>query len=131
MGWQARFALNTVLDNLFALPDSELTTLNLSHNHLSSLPLNGPFKDAAHSRVNQLSGGSFFAPVVARSTTPLPRLVNLDASHNIIAAQAIHDNIPVSLVKVDLSSNPLGQSQRLLQNLASLNRLKELKTCSC
>lgn len=118
-------ALNTVPDNLFALP--ELITLNLSHNHLSSLPFNGPFKDAGRSRVNQLSGGSFFAPVVTRSATPLPRLVHLDASHNTIAAQAIHDNIPVSLVKVDLSSNPLGQSQRLLQNLASLNWLKELR----
>lgn len=118
-------ALNTLPDTLFALP--ELTTLNLSHNQLSSLPFSAPFKDAGRSRVNQLSGGSFFAPVVSRATTPLPRLVNLDASHNIISAEAIHDTIPVSLMKVDLSSNPLGQSQRLLKNLASLKRLKEVR----
>src|SRR6266545_1020763 len=111
-----------VPENVFALP--ELTTLNLSHNQLTCLPFNAPFKDATR---NQTSSVSFFTPVVARSTTPLPRLVNLDVSYNRITAEEIHDNLPVSLTKVDLSSNPLGQAQRLLRNLASLKRLKEVR----
>ena len=51
----------------------------------------------------------------------------LDVSYNRISANAIDETIPVSLTKIDLSGNPLGSSQSLLRNLASLKRLKELK----
>ncbi|KAF9530920.1 hypothetical protein CPB83DRAFT_787495 [Crepidotus variabilis] len=112
-------------ENLFALP--ELVTLNLSHNRLTSLPFNAPFKDAGRSRGNHQVSGGFFTSTVTRSTTPLPRLYHLDASHNSISADSIHTNLPVSLLKVDLSHNPLGQSQALLRSMASLKRLKEIK----
>ena len=118
-------SLTVVPDNLFTLP--ELTSLNLSHNQLSSLPFNAPFGGARRLKVNQQSSISFFGPVVNRSTAPLPRLINLDVSHNKISAQAIDSNLPVSLTKVDLSNNPLGHAQQLLRNLASIKRLKELR----
>ena len=51
----------------------------------------------------------------------------LDVSYNQISAIAIDETIPISLTKIDLSGNPLGPSQSLLRNLASLKRLKELK----
>ena len=118
-------ALTVVPDNLFALP--ELISLNLSYNQLSSLPFNAPFKDSSRSRVNQQASISFFGPVVTRSSAPLPRLLVLDVSHNKILAQNIDSNLPVSLSKVDLSSNPIGHVQQLIRNFASLKRLKELR----
>jgi Leucine-rich repeat (LRR) protein len=118
--------LTALPDNLFALP--ELTTLNLSHNLLPGLPFNSPFASGdGRSRSNQYTSGIFFTPAVARASTSLPRLVVLDVSYNQISAIAIDENIPVSLTKIDLSGNPLGPSQSLLRNLASLKRLKELK----
>ena len=117
--------LTSLPDNLFALP--ELTTLNLSHNRLTALSFNAPFIGQTRSRPAQQSGGDFFGTTVTRATTPLPHLVNLDVSDNNISANAIHDNLPVSLSKVNLSRNPLGPSQRLLRNLATLKRLKELR----
>jgi Leucine-rich repeat (LRR) protein len=119
-------SLTALPDNLFALP--ELTTLNLSHNLLSGLPFNSPFASGdGRSRSNQYTSGIFFTPAVARASTSLPHLVVLDVSYNQIFAVAIDETIPVSLTKIDLSGNPLGPSQSLLRNLASLKRLKELK----
>ena len=119
-------SLTALPNNLFALP--ELTTLNLSHNLLPSLPFNAPFATGdGRSRSNQYTSGIFFTPAVARASTTLPRLVVLDVSYNRISANAIDETIPVSLTKIDLSGNPLGSSQLLLGNLASLKRLKELK----
>ena len=119
-------SLTTLPDNLFALP--ELTTLNLSHNLLPGLHFNSPFATGdGRSRSNQYTSGIFFTPAVARASTSLPHLVVLDVSYNQISAVAIDETIPVSLTKIDLSGNPLGPSQSLLRNLASLKRLKELK----
>ena len=119
-------ALTTLPENIFALP--ELTTLNLSHNLLTSLPLEAPFASASsRTGPNQYTSTSFFTPAVVRATTPLPRLVNLNASHNRIVGSAIDATIPVSLTKIDLSGNPLGPSQRLIQALGALKRLKEAR----
>ena len=119
-------SLTALPDNLFALP--ELTTVNLSHNLLSGLPFNAPFASSdGRSRPNQYTSDIFFTPVVARASTSLPRLVVLDVSYNQISAVAIDEIVPVSLTRIDLSGNPLGPSQTLLRNLASLKKLKELK----
>jgi Leucine-rich repeat (LRR) protein len=57
--------------------------------------------------------------------------VVLDASHNKITASAIDLEFPVGLTRLDLSGNPMGindpRSATLLQKLASLARLKELR----
>ncbi|GLB40539.1 putative leucine rich repeat [Lyophyllum shimeji] len=125
----SRNALTSLPTNLFALP--ELTTLNVSHNSLTSLPFNAPFASRSNDKGRQASSGSFFAPAITRSTSPLPRLINLDASHNKISAKNIDLELPKSLTKVDLSSNPLGTDEprcrSLLQALGALPRLKELR----
>ena len=123
-------SLTALPDDLFTLP--ELSTLNLSHNLLPGLPFNSPFASGdGRSRSNQYTSGIFFTPAVARASTSLPRLVVLDVSYNQISAVAIDETIPVLLTKIDLSGNPLGPSQSLLRNLASLKRLKELKLEKC
>ena len=120
-------ALTSLPEKIFALP--ELTTLNISHNQLTALPFNAPFVDSnGRPRRIQSNSGGFFTPAVTHSTTPLPHLLILDASHNKITSSGIHhEHVPVSLTKLDLSANPLGPSQQLLRSLASLKRLKELK----
>lgn len=118
-------ALTTLPSNIFALP--ELTTLNVSHNKLTDLPFNAPFAGGG-SRANQ-GGSSFFTPTITRATVPLPRLHTLNASYNNIAASGIHLVVPASLVKLDLSVNPLGLSdpncKALIQQLGGLKHLKE------
>ncbi|KAF9475834.1 L domain-like protein [Pholiota conissans] len=123
-------ALSSLPEKLFALP--ELTTLNLSYNLLTALPFGAPFVNQnGRAKASQQSSGGFFTPVVSHSSTPLPRLINLDASQNKIHAQDIDSSFPVSLVKIDLSGNPLGLSQGLLRSLSSLKKLKEIKFEKC
>ncbi|KAJ2912254.1 hypothetical protein MD484_g8167, partial [Candolleomyces efflorescens] len=111
-------------DNLWSMP--ELTTLNLSHNQLPSLPFAAPFQSASkRTGPNSYASTDFFTPAVVRATTPLPKLVNLDVSHNLITSVDL--TIPSSLVKFDLSENPLGQIEKLLQSLSALSRLRELR----
>ncbi|KAL4264448.1 RNI-like protein [Pleurotus pulmonarius] len=120
--------LTSLPKNIFALP--ELVTLNISHNELGSLPFSSPFVDTgsrSRSRPNQ-SSGSFFMPTITRATAPLPRLTVLDASHNQIVGDAIDIDFPSSIVKLDLSSNPLSSVKpELLHALAALQKLKELR----
>jgi Leucine-rich repeat (LRR) protein len=123
-------ALTSLPTNLFALP--ELTTLNVAYNSLTSLPFNAPFASASNnSLIRQATGGSFFTPTITRATSPLPRLLILDASHNKITANAIDLEIPVALTKLDLSANPLGLNEprcrSLLQALAKSQKLRELR----
>ncbi|KAF5321653.1 hypothetical protein D9619_001255 [Psilocybe cf. subviscida] len=122
-------ALTSLPEKLFSLP--ELTNLNISHNQLISLPFNAPFSGNSGRAKAQQSSGGFFTPVVTHSTTPLPRLITFDASWNKITASAIDTEIPVALTKIDLSGNPLGPSQRLLHNFASLKRINEVKLHKC
>ncbi|KAJ3843949.1 hypothetical protein EV361DRAFT_361034 [Lentinula raphanica] len=117
-------SLSSLPPNLFTFP--ELSVLNLSHNRFTSLPFNAPFSFSSSKKHNNSSGG-FFGPVISRSSVPLPKLINLDASHNQISAEAIDSEIPTALVKLNLASNPLGNSVALLKKLASLSSLRELR----
>ncbi|KAF9450048.1 L domain-like protein [Macrolepiota fuliginosa MF-IS2] len=116
----------TVLPNIFfALP--ELTNLSLSHNALTTLPFNAYFASSgSRSRNNHNKSTGFFAPEIIRATSPLPKLLILDISHNKLTAESIDLILPKSLIKIDLSDNPLGSSQSLLKTLATLPRLKEV-----
>ncbi|KAH6890109.1 leucine-rich repeat-containing protein 40 [Coprinopsis sp. MPI-PUGE-AT-0042] len=118
--------LSELPDNIWALP--ELVTLNISHNRLTGLPLKKPFaQTSSRTGPNSYSSSAFFVPAVVRSTSPLPKLITLDASHNQIPSSAIDLSFPNSLVKLDLSGNPSGLSQELLKGLSILPRLKELR----
>ena len=117
-------SLTSLPTKIFALPS--LITLNISHNAITALPFRAPFsKNSSHP--SQSSSGSFFAPVITYATTPLPKLLTLDASHNQLPASAIDAGLPSQLSKIDLSGNPLGNSQLLIRALGRLNNLKELR----
>ncbi|KAH7884337.1 hypothetical protein F5I97DRAFT_1440989 [Phlebopus sp. FC_14] len=117
--------------NVFALPT--LTNLNLSHNSFTTLPFGQPFsRNSTGSRVDTYGSGGFFGPVITRATTPLPRLLSLDVSFNKLVASSIdYNNLPSSITKFDLSSNPIAsgnsQSFALVQALGALKQLKELR----
>ncbi|XP_006459553.1 hypothetical protein AGABI2DRAFT_201906 [Agaricus bisporus var. bisporus H97] len=116
----------TALPNvLFALP--ELTHLNISHNTLTSLPFNAYFASLdPRSRNNHNKSTDFFAPEIVRAITPLPKLLVMEASHNCITADSIDTTLPKTLVRIDLSSNPLGSSRNLLKVLGNLPRIKQI-----
>ncbi|KAF9647802.1 L domain-like protein [Thelephora ganbajun] len=118
-------SLPSLPENFFALPD--LTTLKLSHNRLTSLPFNYPFEPANTQRLRQHKGNDFFSPEIRRADKPLPSLRVLEVSFNSLTAAGIDQSIPVSLIKFDLSSNPLGPDTRsLILRCSRLGNLKEL-----
>ncbi|EKM58687.1 uncharacterized protein PHACADRAFT_159776 [Phanerochaete carnosa HHB-10118-sp] len=122
-------SLTSLPANIFALPS--LAALNLSHNSLTSLPFFAPFSDS----VNPLGRtkdprGDWYCDTITRATTVLPRLSVLDISHNKLSAASIDyelNHLPACLAKLDLSSNPLGQSTSLIRALSKLEKLGELK----
>lgn len=123
-------ALEALPTNLFALPN--LTTLNISHNRLSSLPFYSPFQCAGANPLARTKDtrGDWFSQSITRATTPLPRVVTLDASHNhITAARIDHEpgHLPALVSKLDLSANPLGRIDYLVIALSRLERLSELR----
>ena len=118
-------SLASLPESFFALPD--LTTLKLSHNKLISLPFDCPFELANMQRLRQRRGNDFFSPEIRRADKPLPSLRVLEVSFNSLTAASISQSIPVSLVKFDLSSNPLGPGTRsLILQCSRLSDLKEL-----
>lgn len=98
--------LTSVPEKLFALPE---LTFNLPHNSLTRLPFNAG--KTVRSKANQPSGASFFTPVVACYTTSPPSRPFGYLFPKKIISTAIDTTIPVSLIKVDLSGNPLGHSR--------------------
>lgn len=122
-------ALTTLPPQLFALPN--LATLNIAHNAITTLPFGAPFSSSSgHSRPRSSGAGSFFTLVATYAETPLPKLVILDASNNKLTAESIdytEANFPKILSKLDLSGNPLGNSQTLIRSMAKMKTLKELR----
>ncbi|KAK7682554.1 hypothetical protein QCA50_014354 [Cerrena zonata] len=128
--------LNSLPTNIWALPN--VTTLNLSHNALTALPFSSPFTLSNSKPVSRTRDprGDWFGQEVTRATQPLPRLTILDVSHNPLTASSIdhsHNDqedglwLPNGLTKLDLSSNPLGNSASLLRALSRLRSLREIK----
>ncbi|TFK49708.1 hypothetical protein OE88DRAFT_1632756 [Heliocybe sulcata] len=125
-------SLTSLPANIFALPS--LVHLNIAHNSLTSLPLRSPFTPEAKAKSHQRRSSDFFVPVIPRAERPLPKLQTLDASHNSISAIDInHDpgDLPPSLIKFDLSANPLetgtATCTSLLRAVAQLPKLRELR----
>ena len=118
-------SLASLPENFFALPD--LTTLKLSHNKLTSLPFGHPFDPANAQRLRQRKGNDFFSPEIRRADVPLPSLRVLEVPFNSLTAAGIDQPIPASLIRLDLSSNPLGSDTRsLISRCSRLSNLKEL-----
>ncbi|KAI0058741.1 L domain-like protein [Artomyces pyxidatus] len=121
-------ALSSLPFHFFALP--ALTSLNLSHNALTSLPFSTPFSSSpkpmasVHSRPTE-----YFEPAIVRGDTPLPKLTTLNASSNKILATDIDtDALPKSIIRLDLSDNPLADgSAQFLAAVARLPSLEELR----
>jgi Leucine-rich repeat (LRR) protein len=118
-------SLESLPENFFALPD--LATLKLSHNKLTSLRFDYPFEPENRQRLRQRKGNGFFSPEIRRADRPLPSLRVLEVSSNGLTATGINKSIPTSLVKFDISSNPLGPDSRsLILRCGRLSNLKEL-----
>ena len=77
-------------------------------------------------RLRQRKGNDFFSPEIRRAEKPLPSLRVLEASFNSLTAVGISHMMPPSLVKFDLSSNPLGpDASSLILRCSRLSNLKE------
>ncbi|KAF8313664.1 L domain-like protein [Clavulina sp. PMI_390] len=113
-----------------------LVSLNVSHNSLSSLNLAFPPADAqSESRLSQFRDAPLYStPEIQKAGRPFEALQTLLLCGNKLTAAAIEplENLPRSLVKLDIDKNPLVNSGAggvisLLSALAMLPALKELQ----
>jgi Leucine-rich repeat (LRR) protein len=115
--------------NIWALPC--LTTLNMSHNALETLPFFAPFAPANSNPLSRTRDprGDWYSAAITRATAPLPKLTNLDVSHNRLTSGGIdHEpgHFPAALVKLSLSGNPLGNASSIIRALSRLDHLSEI-----
>ncbi|KAI0790037.1 hypothetical protein C8Q75DRAFT_137453 [Abortiporus biennis] len=115
--------------NIWALPN--LTTLNLSYNNLTRIPFFSPFSATNPNPLSRTVDprGDWYCETITRASVPLPKLTNLNLSHNALHAAGIDhesENLPTSLTKLDLSFNPLGNSTSLIRAFSRLLSLQEL-----
>ncbi|KAJ7757733.1 hypothetical protein DFH07DRAFT_742106 [Mycena maculata] len=125
-------ALTSLPPNLFSLP--ALSNLNVANNALTSLPFSAPFSSPTVRA--QTTARGLFAAEIPRASTPLPKLVILDACNNKLTGGAIDLAIPDSLITLDLSGNPLesdGHEAEACSKLfvALATRLRKLKVLRC
>lgn len=114
---------------MFTLPN--LLNLDVSHNSLSSLAFSAPFV-GSNKRSQDGIGGGFFAPVVTRADTPLPRLQILNVAHNKFTTASMDvESLPRALKRVDFSGNCLGECSLLLTALGKLHYLSYCSLASC
>ncbi|THH21430.1 hypothetical protein EUX98_g8389 [Antrodiella citrinella] len=113
--------------NLWVMPS--LTMLNLSYNLFATLPFSAPLTPSSNPQSRTVdSRGDWYEEAITRASTPLPKLTSLNVSHNELTASGFdHGHLPASLTKLDISFNPLGNSTILLQALAKLVNLQELR----
>ncbi|KAJ7186813.1 hypothetical protein C8R46DRAFT_280242 [Mycena filopes] len=123
-------ALTGLPSALFSLP--ALANLNVADNALTALPFSAPFSGASAVKSHTRST-SLFAAEVPRASTPLPKLTILNVAHNKLTAAGIDRKLPVALVTVDLSGNPLesGDPVGARDLFAALGALSRLKTLRC
>ncbi|CAG8697554.1 1194_t:CDS:1, partial [Acaulospora colombiana] len=112
-------------NKLASLP--HLSTLNISHNKLTQIPLIIQAESMSRARSE-----SFFSATVERAKVTLPSLRVLQASHNQLRSDTFPpQHLPKELLELDISNNPLGPAKPLLTALEGLERLKILRMASC
>ncbi|KAG8816088.1 hypothetical protein FRC17_000468, partial [Serendipita sp. 399] len=117
--------LEELPDQLASLPN--LANLNVSHNKLRTLPFE--IKENLSLRTRS---ESFFSVTIERAKVPLPSLMLLNASHNMLTPKAVHlPSLPRGLVDVDLSHNELSKASSLITAIAKLAHIRTLKLASC
>jgi Leucine-rich repeat (LRR) protein len=101
-----------------------LTTLDVSSNRLTTLPLS---VSSSTSSSPNLVASFFSPPTIERASKPLPSLRHLLAADNKLVASNIPvAGLPPDLSKCDLGNNPLGMAKSLVHALSQLCKLKQV-----